>query len=81
MENTRMTVGQFVDAAVGHRFVIARSVKGVLGYSADGDGIVYYYGDRYNVPARLRSCFVSCWAGDCVFKNEEYNGSILILLV
>lgn len=80
MENTRMTVGQFVDAAVGHRFVIARSVKGILGYAAEGDGIVYYYGDRYDVPARLRSAYISCWAGDCVFKNEEYNGSILILL-
>ena len=81
MDQLKMTVAQFVDAAVGHRFVIARSVKGILGYSAECEGIVYYYGDRYDVPPRLRSSFISCWAGDCVFKNEEYNGSILILLV
>ena len=81
MEKSRMTVGQFVDAAVGHRFVIARSVKGLLRHMADGEGIVYYYGDRYSVPEHLRSSYISCWAGDCTFKNEEYDGSILILLV
>ena len=80
MEKPGMTVGQFVDAAVGHHFVITRSVKGVLRYVADGVGIVLYYGDRYNVADYLRRAKISCWSADCAFANPKYDGAILIVI-
>ena len=80
MDQIRMTVGQFVDAAVGHHFVITRSVRGLLRYSADDEGIVLYYGDRYNVPDYLRRAKISCWSADCAFVNQEYDGSILVVI-
>lgn len=80
MDQIKMTVAQFVDGAVGHRFVIVRSIKGVLRYSADGAGIILYYGDRYNVPDYLRRAKVSCWSADCAFVDQEYDGSILVVI-
>ena len=82
MENRkiRMTVGQFVDAAVGHRFVIAPTVKGILGYHVQDDSFVLYYGDRYEVPEIIRNRQISCWAGDCTFANPKYDGSILVVV-
>ena len=80
MDQLKMTVAQFVDGAVGHHFVITRSVKGVLRYMADGEGIILYYGDRYDVPDYLRRAKISCWSADCEFANQEYDGSILVVI-
>lgn len=82
MENrkVRMTVGQFVDAAVGHRFVIAPSVKGILGIHERDDSFVLYHGDRFDVPEVIRNRQISCWAGDCNFASPEYAGAILIVV-
>ena len=80
MDQIRMTVAQFVDAAVGHHFVITRSVKGVLRYCAEGEGIVLYYGDRYDVSDYLRRAKVSCWSADCAFANPKYDGAILVVI-
>ena len=80
MNKIRMTVAQFVDAAVGHHFVITRSIHGVLKYAAPGSEVILYYGDRYSVPNYLRRAKISCWSADCVFVNPEYDGAILVLI-